>query len=297
MNNILKKGTMAIALVSALSFALAGCGTSSTTKTSTANSTPKTCATGSTAAKATTVTTATAASNQYIVVEPGAKLGSDGKLHDAFINGDIKITEGQPVTLHFLNYDSGEHTYTSADLGLNVTIKGTTKSGQPQETDYTFTPEKTGTFNWMCEDPCDTDANQWAMIQKGYMQGTITVLPSTNKVQYISMVINPGYKLGSDGKLHDAYTPGNITVNSGEPVQLTVYNFDSGTHTFTSSSLGVNLQASASAKTGYPSVSTATFTPNKKGTFTWMCGDKCDGQNNEWAMMQNNYMMGNITVK
>lgn len=82
------------------------------------------------------------ARNLYLVVEPSGKLGPDGKMHDAFINGDITLTEGKPVTLHFLNYDGGTHTYTSADLGLNVKIKGSTKKGTPMETAYTFTPIK-----------------------------------------------------------------------------------------------------------------------------------------------------------
>jgi plastocyanin len=286
MNNIIKKGTIALALVSALSFSLAGCGTANTTKTASANTvTTK------------TVAQKTSADNQYIVIEPGAKLGSDGKLHDAFINGDIKITQGQSVTLHFLNYDGGEHTYTSADLGLNVKIKGTKTKGQPAETTYTFTPSKTGTFNWMCADPCDGENSQWSMTHQGYMQGTITVLPSTNTVQYVSMVINAGYKLGSDGKLHDAYTPGDITVNSGNQVQLTVYNFDDGTHTLTALDLGVNMAVKGSTQKGNPSVNTYTFTPTKKGSFKWMCANPCDGQNGQWAMTHDNYMNGHINVQ
>ncbi|MCM2534021.1 cupredoxin domain-containing protein [Neobacillus pocheonensis] len=286
MNKLIKKGTIAIALISALSFSLAGCGATDSAKT----------------AKAKTVTASAnvqkeSGYNQYIVIEPGGKLGSDGKQHDAFINGDIKITEGQQVTLHFLNYDGGTHTYTSADLGLNVKIKGSTKKGQPEETTYTFTPKKNGDFTWMCADKCDGDNNQWAMAQQGYMQGKITVLPSTNKVQYVSMVINAGYKLGSDGKLHDAFTPGDIAVKAGQPVEVTIYNFDDGTHTLTSNDLGANIQISGSKQKGNPSVTTSTFTPSKKGTFKWMCADKCDGQNGQWAMMQDNYMMGTITTK
>jgi plastocyanin len=289
MKKIVKRGTLAIALVSALSFSLAGCGSSSAPKTAS----PKTASSTTTTAAAQKV----AKANQYIVIEPAGKLGPDGKMHDAFINGDIKITQGQPVTLHFLNYDDGTHTYTSSDLGLNVKVKGTTKKGLPGETDYTFTPTKTGTFNWLCADTCDGQNNQWAMTQQGYMQGTITVLPSTNKVQYVSMVINPGYKLGSDSKLHDAFTPGDITVNAGSEVQLSVYNFDDGTHTVTAGDIGVNMQVAGAKVKGTPGVTTYTFTPTKKGTFKWICADKCDGQNGQWAMTQDNYMNGHITVQ
>ncbi|MDP4084763.1 MAG: hypothetical protein Q8934_09135 [Bacillota bacterium] len=296
MNKFVKKGTIAVALISALSFSLAGCGTSnSPTKTASAKEKTVTAKANTTDTQSQTTQT-DSGYNQYLVIEPGGKLGPDGKMHDAFINGDIKITEGQPVTLHFLNFDGGTHTYTSADLGLNVQIKGSTKKGQPEETTYTFTPSKTGTFNWMCADKCDGDNGQWAMVQKGYMQGTITVLPSTNKVQYVSMVVNPGYKLGSDGKLHDAFANADITVKAGQPVELTVYNFDGGDHTVTSKDLGLNLNVVPSKTNGTPSVSTVQFTPTKTGKFMWNCADKCDGQNGQWAMAQSGYMMGNINV-
>jgi plastocyanin len=291
MNKLIKKGPIALALLSALTFSLAGCGTTNNAKPAKVQTT----------ASATTTSDSTVQKdsgyNQYIVIEPGSKLGPDGKLHDAFINGDIKITEGKQVTLHFLNYDDGTHTYTSADLGLNVKIKGSTKKGQPAETTYTFTPKKTGTFTWLCADPCDGQNNQWSMTHDGYMMGKITVLPSTNNVQYVSMVVNPGYKLGSDGKLHDAFTVGDITVKAGEPVELTVYNFDDGTHTVTSNDLGLNLQVAGSKQKGDPAVSTATFTPNKAGNFKWFCADKCDGQNGQWAMSQDDFMMGSFNVK
>lgn len=291
MNRIIKKGTVAIALISALSFSLAGCGTANNTAKASA---PK-AQTATTASSKTAVQQA-GAYNQYIVIEPGAKLGSDKKLHDAFINGDIKITEGQPVTLNFLNYDGGTHTYTSADLGLNIKIKGSTKKGQPALTQYTFTPSKTGTFSWLCADKCDGGNGQWAMAQQGYMQGKITVLPATNKVQYVSMVMNPSYKLGSDGKLHDAYTPGDITVKAGQPVQLTIYGLGKHAHPIAIKELGVNVKETARKADGDPSITTVTFTPQKAGKYMWNCTVACDGDNNDWAMGQDNFMMGYFNV-
>lgn len=282
MNKVIKWVAWGIAIVAILTFSLVWWNSSSTKTTST-NPTSKV-----TAQKETGL-------NQYIVVEAGSKLGPDGKLHDAFINGDITITKGQPVTLHFLNYDGGTHTYTAPDLGLNIKIQGSTKDGQPMETTYTFTPEKVGTFNWICADPCDGENGQWAMSQQGYMIGKITV--TNDKTQHVSLVINAGYKLGSDGKLHDAFTPGDFTIGSGSPVELTVYNFDNGKHTLTAPDLGVNMQISGSKQKGDPSVTTYTFTPNKQGTFKWICADRCDGQNGQWAMVQDNYMIGTLAVK
>lgn len=235
--------------------------------------------------------------NVYVTIEAGSKLGPDGKKHDAFINGDIKITQGKKVTLHFYNYDDGTHTYTSPDLGLNIKIKGSEKKGEPAETTYTFSPDKTGTFAWICADPCDGENGQWAMTHDGYMKGHITVLPSTNQTQYISLVVNAGYKSGSDGKLHDSFTPADFTVLHGQPVELTVYNFDDGQHTVTNEELNLNLAVNGSAKEGDPGISTVTFTADKIGSFTWICAIPCDGENGQWAMTQNGYMKGNITVK
>jgi hypothetical protein len=234
--------------------------------------------------------------NVYITVEAGSKLGSDGKKHDAFINGDIKITQGQKVTLHFYNYDQGEHTYTSVDLGLNVKVKGSTKKGEPMETMFTFTPVKAGSFVWMCTDPCDTENAQWSMMHDGFMKGHITVLPSTNKIQYVSLVVNAGYKSSSDGKLHDAFTPADFTINHGQPVEMTVYNFDNGKHTLTSADLKLNLTAKGSEKEGEPALSTTTFMADKTGTFTWNCMIPCDTESAAWAMTQDGYMTGKITV-
>ncbi|MGZ4161091.1 MAG: hypothetical protein ACXVNF_09915, partial [Neobacillus sp.] len=236
MNKTANKGAIAVALASAISLSLAGCGTSQSAK-------PVKAATSE------TVKTVQTAFNQYIVVEAGSKLGSDGKKHDAFINGDIQITQNQPVTLHFLNYDDAEHTYVSPELGLGVKIKGSTKKGQPKETTYTFTPSKSGTFTWNCTDVCD-DSKQWSMSQQGYMTGKITVLPASNQVQHVSMVVNPGYKLGQDGKMHDSFATGDITVKVGQPVEVSVYNLDQGEHSITSKDLGLNFVAKASAKDG-----------------------------------------------
>lgn len=235
-------------------------------------------------------------SNVYITVEAGAKLGSDGKKHDAFINGNIKITKGQKVTLHFYNYDEGQHTYTSADLGLNVKIKGSVKEGQPMETMFTFTPDKEGSFDWICTDPCDTESAQWSMMHDGFMKGHITVLPSTNKIQYVSLVVNAGYKSSADGKLHDAFTPADFTINHGQPVEITVYNFDDGSHTLTSTDLKLNLSIKGSEKEGEPALSTTTFMADKAGSFTWNCMIPCDTESNAWAMTKDGYMTGKISV-
>ncbi|MCL6444622.1 MAG: cupredoxin domain-containing protein [Alicyclobacillus sp.] len=109
-----------------------------------------------------------------VAVHPSSKLGPDKIMHDAFSKTNFAMTKGVPVEFIIKNYDTGEHSITSAKLGLNVIVKGATKAG-PSTTTYKFTPEKAGTFHWQCVIPCDGQAKGWAMMHNGYMAGTIVV--------------------------------------------------------------------------------------------------------------------------
>jgi hypothetical protein len=64
------------------------------------------------------------------------------------------------------------HTFTVADLGLNVPICAMS------ETTFTFFSGAPGTFTWRCMDPCGPGASGWdgAMAANGYMSGHITVV-------------------------------------------------------------------------------------------------------------------------
>lgn len=73
----------------------------------------------------------------------------------------ITVTKGQPVTITFKNEGAYPHNFTLSDLQVN------TKTIQPGETDtVTFTPDKTGSFSYVCTVPGHAD--------KG-MKGTLTV--------------------------------------------------------------------------------------------------------------------------
>jgi len=98
-------------------------------------------------------------------------------------------------------------------------------------------------------------------------------------------------KKGPDGKWHDAYLPANFTVLAGVPVQVTVYNYDGGAHSFTSSTLGVNKLIPA-AKGNKPSITTFTFTAKKAGKYLWWCNQPCD----PWAMSHVGYMRGYVSA-
>lgn len=103
--------------------------------------------------------------------EEHAKMGSDGKWHDAFLPADFKVSPGTMVTVVVLNYDEGEHTFTSNALGTNETIPPGSEL-QPSETHFYFrAPSKAGRYAWYCALPCDP----WAMTHNGYMRGFVTV--------------------------------------------------------------------------------------------------------------------------
>jgi len=230
-----------------------------------------------------------------LTVLPGARLGPDGKLHDTVTTPNFTVVEGVPVKLTVYNYDGGKHSITNSALGLNLEAAGSPKKGVPGVTTVTFTPTKTGDYTWQCMDACDGEAGGYAMSHVGYMEGVIHVVPVQNK-QYIYMAIKDGLQYAAaDGKLHDSYSPASFTVQVGIPVTVTVENFDSGMHSLTAPSLGVNQMMKAATKDGVPAVTTFTFTPTKAGDFDWKCIVPCDGAGG-WAMSHTGYMAGDINV-
>jgi plastocyanin len=99
------------------------------------------------------------------------RLGPGGVWHDAFLPANFSVKAGQTVTINFLNYDNGPHTFTSPSLGVNAIIPGGNGS-IAKETTFTFkAPSKPGTYEWWCSTPCDP----WAMKHLGYMRGIVTV--------------------------------------------------------------------------------------------------------------------------
>jgi plastocyanin len=104
--------------------------------------------------------------------EEHAKLGPEGTWHDAFIPADFSVKPGATVEVTVYNYDEGEHSFTSAELGTNAIIAaGTAKKASV--TKFTFhAPTKAGSYLWYCAKPCDP----WAMSHDGYMRGYVTVV-------------------------------------------------------------------------------------------------------------------------
>ncbi len=99
-------------------------------------------------------------------------------------------------------------------------------------------------------------------------------------------------KKGPDGNWHDAFLPANFSVEAGDTVHVTVYNYDDMPHTFTSADMGVNEKIAAGSEEK-PSETTFTFTaPQKSGSYEWFCALPCD----PWAMNHIGYMRGRVTV-
>ncbi|HVT00479.1 MAG TPA: hypothetical protein VHE08_08180 [Solirubrobacterales bacterium] len=104
--------------------------------------------------------------------EEHARRGPEGTWHDAFLPADFTVQPGATVKVIFLNYDEGEHSFTSMPLGLNVKIPAGS-AGHPKATTFTFhAPDHRGTYPWWCAMPCDP----WAMSHVGYMRGYVRVV-------------------------------------------------------------------------------------------------------------------------
>ncbi len=99
-------------------------------------------------------------------------------------------------------------------------------------------------------------------------------------------------KKGPDGNWHDAFLPANFSVEAGDTVHVTVYNYDDMPHSFTAPEMDVNQKIAAGSEEK-PSKTTFTFTaPTKSGSYEWFCALPCD----PWAMQHFGYMKGHVTV-
>ncbi len=136
--------------------------------------------------KSPTITTASVPKTADItlVVQSNVKLGPDGLLHDAFTPCNFTVYAGQEVDLTVINFDNGEHSFTSTSLGVNFVVPPSNETGVPTVSNFQFNETTAGVYRWWCVYPCDTDAGGWAMTtgsdgqpdQIGYMGGFVTVL-------------------------------------------------------------------------------------------------------------------------
>ena len=82
-----------------------------------------------------------------------------------------------------------------------------------------------------------------------------------------------------------------VLTPAGSAVTVTIRNYDIAAHSFVAPKLGLNVMLPAGTA-AHPRVTTFTFIPPGKGTFTWTCAMNCD----PFAMTHIGYMRGRITV-
>jgi hypothetical protein len=120
-----------------------------------------------------------------MVVQSDLTLGPDNMTHDTFVPCNFTVYADQVVNLTVVNYDNGEHSFTSPTLNVDFQIPGCQINGVPAVSHFQFTETQSGVYRWWCTVPCDTDSGGWAMTtgsdgqpdQIGFMGGFVTVLP------------------------------------------------------------------------------------------------------------------------
>ena len=95
---------------------------------------------------------------------------------------------------------------------------------------------------------------------------------------------------GSDGQVHDAFTPAYFAVPVGHTVHVTVYSYDTAWHTFSAPTLGLSVWIRPSATGSKPAKTTFSFTAPKTGYYYWLCELPCD----PYSMSSGGYMEGEI---
>jgi heme/copper-type cytochrome/quinol oxidase subunit 2 len=105
----------------------------------------------------------------------------------------------------------------------------------------------------------------------------------------LDVKIMGSWKLGPDGKRHDAWTQTDFAVKVGKPLKLRINDADSSPHSLTSPEAGVNIIV-------LPGVHTYMLVVHKRGRFHWRCIMTCDTEAAGWAMTHSGYMSGYITA-
>lgn len=98
-----------------------------------------------------------------------------------------------------------------------------------------------------------------------------------------------GGMYGSTGQVQDAYSPAYFAVPAGKTIHVTIYNYDTMRHTFTSPVLGLNVWLHT-ATGSTPGKTTFTFKAPSTGYFTWFCDVPCDS----YSMSRGGFMKGEV---
>ncbi len=138
-----------------------------------------------------------------------------------------------------------------------------------------------------------------AVIRQEQLIASPVAIAKAAQVQtvYLYLDILGGFKLGPDGKSHDAFSPWQMKVPAGAKVVLTIYNWDTMGHSFTSKALGVDVVTNPAPEEGKSSVTVVKFAaPQRPGTYKFICKVPCDLDNGQWSMSRMGYMIGQLVV-
>ncbi|NNN09423.1 MAG: hypothetical protein HKL85_09560 [Acidimicrobiaceae bacterium] len=136
----------------------------------------------------------------------------------------------------------------------------------------------------------------WHKVTSTVTAATASAPVSTSaaNVVQVKLEINApplGGLKGPDGLIHDAFVPGTFTMKVGVTYDVTIYNYDTQSHSWMSPDLNVSAVEPAGSASS-PTITHFVIKPTKAGTFQWFCALPCD----KWAMAHNGYMRGYVTV-
>jgi hypothetical protein len=112
----------------------------------------------------------------------------------------------------------------------------------------------------------------------------------------INMAIVEGIRLGPDKKMHDSFIPTDIAAVANQKIVVTVYNYDTGPHSFIADALHLNITIAASQQEGVPAITRFSFAVRRAGRYYWRCHVPCDDPTKGWAMRHSGYIAGTIAI-
>lgn len=93
----------------------------------------------------------------------------------------------------------------------------------------------------------------------------------------IALIQTGGYKYAAtDNDTHDAFTPSDFAVYSGQTVNLTIVNYYNMPHSLTSTTLGGNFNVPGNTKDGVPAIVHYQFKVDKPSAHRWWYAVPCD---------------------
>lgn len=115
----------------------------------------------------------------------------------------------------------------------------------------------------------------------------------TTPTTHVVLKVNPPPLHGRyapNGQVYATWSPTYFTVPAGKTIHVTVLNYDTGFHTFTSTTLHVNVMAHPSANGTTPWKTTFTFKAPSTGYFSWFCNVPCT----PFSMSRGGLMKGEV---